>query len=57
MSSQLDMYAVVAQQKALLALSQEQLQVVELEHRLVLAEQQRGQLINLRCGEPTADFQ
>jgi hypothetical protein len=36
------MYAVLHQQKALLALAEEQLQVIELEQQLVKAEQARG---------------
>lgn len=37
---------MLAQQKALLAMAQQELQVVELENRLVQAEQQRGETLS-----------
>lgn len=41
--SQLNMFSLVQQQRALLALAEEQVQLVELEQRLVQAEAQRGE--------------
>ena len=41
-ANQLNLYSLVQQQKALLALAQEQIQVVELEQRLVQAEASRS---------------
>jgi hypothetical protein len=39
---QLNLYSAVQQQKAVLALAQEQMQIIELERRLVQAEAERG---------------
>jgi hypothetical protein len=46
------MIAVLHQQKALLALAEEQLHVVELEQRLVKAEQARGTFVRIPDGRP-----
>ena len=47
---QLNLYSAVQQQKAVLALAQEQMQLIELERRLVQAEAERGVFTeNVRC--------
>jgi len=46
---QLNLYSAVQQQKAVLALAQEQMQIIELERRLVQAEAERG-VFTETCG-------
>ena len=50
------MYAVLHQQKALLALAEEQMHVIELVQRLVKAEQARGRLDSFKTSHHTADM-
>jgi hypothetical protein len=51
---QLNLYSAVQQQKAVLALAQEQMQIIELERRLVQAEAERG-VFTKTCGADVSD--
>jgi hypothetical protein len=51
---QLNRYSAVQQQKAVLALAQEQMQIIELERRLVQAEAERG-VFTKTCGADVSD--
>lgn len=52
----LNLHSTVLQQKAVLALAQEQMQVIELERRLIQAETERGEYLPDTIESFTQDF-